>query len=133
MKSLILSLVLLASTSAFSATAELGKYIAVDKDTKSIVASFELRANGTVNFTVKTPDFTMPAPGCEGTYKVEGNNFSADLKCPTEMLPQASVKIDISNVTAAGLRSATGVQVGVVIDALGEEPNQFMLKKADGK
>jgi hypothetical protein len=133
MKSLLLSLVLLASTSAFSATAELGKYTAVDKDTKSIVASFELRANGTVNFTVKTPDFTMPAPGCEGTYKVQGNSFLADIKCPTDMLPEASVKIDITNVTPENLRSANGVEVAVVIDALGEEANIFILKKADGK
>ena len=131
MKSLLLSLVLLASTSAFSATAELGKYRAVDKDTKSIVASFELRANGTVNFKVKTPDFTMPEPGCEGTWKVQGNNFLADLKCPTDMLPEASVKIDITNVTKDNLRSESGVEVGVTIDALGEEPNTFILKKAD--
>lgn len=131
MKSLLLSLVLLASTSAFAATVEIGKYRAVDSDTKTIVATFELRANGTVNFSVKTPDFTMPAPGCEGTYKVQGNNFLADLKCPTDLLPQASVKIDISAVTPANLRSANGVEVGVVIDALGEEPNKFMLKKND--
>lgn len=131
MKSLLVTLALLVSTSAFAATVELGKYSAVDKDTKTIVATFELRANGTVNFSVKTPDFTMPAPGCEGTYKVEGTNFKADLKCPTDLLPQASVNINIANVTPAGLRSANGVEVAVVIDALGEEPNMFLLKKAD--
>ena len=131
MKSLLLSLAVLVSTSAFAAQVELGKYRAVDSDTKTIVANFELRANGTVNFTVKTPDFTMPAPGCEGTYKVQGNNFLADLKCPTDLLPEASVKIDIGNVTPQNLRSEPGVEVGVVIDALGEEPNKFMLKKAD--
>ncbi|MGZ3691327.1 MAG: hypothetical protein ACXVAX_07475 [Pseudobdellovibrio sp.] len=131
MKSVLLGLVLLASTQLFAGQVEIGKYRAVDKDTKTIVATFELRANGTVNFSVKTPDFTMPAPGCEGKYTVNGNTFQSDLKCPTELLPEANVTIDVSNVTPAGLRSANGVEVPVVIDALGSDPTVFLLKKND--
>lgn len=131
MKSLILSLIVFATSTVFASRVELGKYRAVDADTKTIVADFELRANGTVNFTVKTPDFTMPKPGCEGKYTVNGNQFSADLKCPTDVLPEASVTIDISNVNPQSIRSPEGARVPVVIDALGEDPTTFMLKKAD--
>lgn len=131
MKSLLLSLLLVVSTQVNAAHVELGKYSAVDEDTKTIVATFELRANGTVNFSVTTPDFTMPEPGCEGKYHVKGNNFYADLNCPTELLPEAKVTIDISNVTPQGLRSEKGVPVPVIIDALGDEPTVFLLKKAD--
>ena len=131
MKSVLLGLVLLVSTQLFAGQVEIGKYRAVDKDTKTVVATFELRANGTVNFSVKTPDFTMPAPGCEGKYTVVGDVFKADLKCPTELLPEASVTINIANVTPAGLRSANGVEVPVVIDALGDDPQVFLLKKND--
>lgn len=131
MKALVMSLVVLATTQVFAGQVEMGKYRAVDKDSKTIVASFELRTNGTVNFSVKTPDFEMPKPGCEGTYSVKGNTFHSDLKCPTQMLPEASVNIDISNVTPQGLRSESGVEVPVVIDALGTDPTTFILKKAD--
>ena len=130
MKSLLLSLLLVVSAKV-NAQVEIGKYRAVDLDTKTIIATFELRTNGTVNFNVTTPDFTMPAPGCEGVYKVVGNEFSADLKCPTDLLPEASVKIDVSNVNPQSLRSETGVEVNVVIDALGDEPIKFLLKKND--
>lgn len=133
MKSLLMSLVFVISSQVMAAQVELGKYSAVDADTKTIQAAFELLANGTVTFSVKSPDLTTPV-NCNGTYKVEGNNFMATLKCPgNAILPEASVKIDISNVTADGLRSPNGVPVAVVIDALGDEPNTFLLKKADDK
>ncbi len=131
MKSVIMSFLVFITSTAFASRVELGKYRAVDADTKSIVADFELRANGTVNFSVKTPDFTMPKPGCEGKYTVNGNKFSADLKCPTELLPEASVTIDITNVNPQSIRSQEGASVSVVIDALGEDPTTFKLKKAD--
>lgn len=131
MKALFVSLVMAVGLQAQAATVELGKYRAVDADTKSIVADFELRANGTVHFTVKSPDFAMPAPGCEGRYNVKGNIFTADVTCPTDLLPQASVKIDIGAVTPENLRSKDGVRVNVIIDALGDEPTPFMLKKND--
>ncbi|AGH96302.1 hypothetical protein [Pseudobdellovibrio exovorus] len=131
MKSLLMSLVLAAAFQANAATVELGKYRAVDADTKSIIADFQLRANGTVHFTVKSPDFTMPAPGCEGKYSVKGNTFTANVNCPTPLLPTASVQIDITNVTPEGLRSKDGVRVNVVIDALGDEATPFLLKKND--
>lgn len=131
MKSLLIGFFILATSQVFAGQVELGKYRAVDKDTKTIEATFELRANGTVNFSVKTPDFTMPAPGCEGKYAVKGAAFTADLKCPTELLPEASVSIDISTVTPEGLRSKDGVEVPVAIDALGSDSTIFLLKKAD--
>ena len=131
MKSLVLSLLLVVATQVQAGTVELGKYKAVDADSKTIQASFELRANGTLNFSVKTPDFTMPAPGCEGTYTVAGNDFSASLKCPTPLLPTASVKIDITNVNAQSLRSPGGAEVMVAIDALGGDKVKFFLKKAE--
>lgn len=131
MKALLMSLILAAGFQAHAATVELGKYRAVDADTKSIVADFELRANGTVHFTVRSPDFAMPEPGCEGRYQVKGNLFTAHVTCPTDLLPEASVKIDITPVTPEGLRSKEGVRVGVVIDALGDEATPFMLKKND--
>lgn len=130
MKLLILSLLVL-STQIFAAEVELGKYRAVDADTKTIISTFLLRENGTVNFNITSPDFTMPAPGCEGTYKVVGNEFSSDMKCPTDLLPEASVKIDISKVNSENLRTENGVEVDVIIDAFGDEAVKFLLKKND--
>lgn len=129
---LVLTLSISIQTNA-AGTVELGKYSAVDADTKTTQVSFVLHANGTVNFDIKTPDFSMPAPGCVGKYAVDGNEFSANLKCPTFLLPQASVKIDITNITPEGLRSENGVEVDVVVDALGDEPVKFLLKKNDSK
>lgn len=131
MKSLLLSLVLVLSTQVNASQVELGKYKAIDVDTKTVQASLELRANGTVNFKVKTPDFTMPEPGCEGKYTVKGNEFAAQMKCPTELLPQANVKIDITNVTPESVRTEKGAEVNVLIDALGDDAVKFLLKKAD--
>jgi hypothetical protein len=62
---------------------------------------------------------------------VAGKEFSADIRCQSALLQQANVKIDISNVTPAGVRSANGVEVDVKIDALGGDVTKFILKKAD--
>lgn len=113
------------------ADVEIGKYTALDAETKTVQASFELRENGTVNFKVKTPDFSIPEPGCEGEYKVKGFEVTADLLCPTDLLPEANVKIDVTNVNSHTLRTEPGAAVSVVIDALGEEPIKFLLLKAD--
>ena len=131
MKSLLISLLLFVSTQVNAAQVELGKYIAVDVETKTIVSTFVLRADGTLNFHVTTPDFTMPEPGCDGTYNVVGNEFASDMTCPTDLLPEVSVIIDITNVTPEGLRTENGVEVDVVINALGDEPIKFLLKKND--
>jgi hypothetical protein len=129
MKSLLLTLIVAFSTQAFAAV-ELGKYIAKDKEEGTTVAKFELRADKSVTFSVSNPSLPTPI-SCTGKWEATDKSFSAALNCDSELLPEAAVTIDISNVTAAGLRSASGVQVGVVIDALGEEAQQFMLKKAD--
>ena len=129
MKSLLLTLIVAFSTQAFAGV-ELGKYAAKDKDTGSIDAKFELKADKSLTFSVNNPDLPKPI-NCTGKWDAAGTTFSAALKCDSEMLAEANVKIDISNVTAANLRSPTGVQVGVIIDALGEDAMQFLLKKAD--
>lgn len=128
MKSILLSLLLVVSTQVNAAQVELGKYKAVDADTRSVVADFELKAGGTVDFQVSSPDFAV---ACSGKYQVDGNTFSTDLTCKSDILPQANVKIDISNVTAQSIRSENGAEVSVVIDALGEEAVKYLLKKND--
>jgi hypothetical protein len=129
MRSLVLSLFLVVSAQAMGAV-ELGKYRAVDADTKSITADLELRDNGTSSITISTPDLPKPIP-CAGKYKVEAKMLSADVKCKSDLLSEASVKIDITNVTPEGLRSENGVNVNVIIDALGDDPIAFILKKND--
>lgn len=131
MKSLLMSVLLFVSAQVNAAQVELGNYRAIDSETKTIISTFVLRADGTVNFHVTTPDFTMPEPGCDGTYKVVGNEFSADMTCPTDLLPEVGVIIDITNVTPESLRTENGVEVDVVINALGDEPIKFLLKKND--
>ena len=122
---------LLLSTVAFAApkVVEPGTYSAVDVETKTIVATLEIRADNTLNFKVSAPDFTMPEPGCEGKWAVQENTFASDLACPLDFLSQVSVQIDITNVTPEAVRSAEGVNVEVVIDALGADAFLFNLKK----
>ncbi len=112
-------------------TVETGFYTAVDVETGTIQSSLLLRADNTVNFKVSTPDFTMPEPGCEGTYKVVENLLTADMTCPIDFLSEVQVRIDITNVTPESVRSEQGVNVDVIIDALGEDPYQFNLKKIE--
>lgn len=132
MKSLFLSLLLVGTAQfAHAASVELGKYAAVDADTKTIQANFELKAGGALTFTVKSADGSMPPTNCTGNYSVAGNTLSANLTCQSNLLPKASVQIDISTVTPQALRSANGAEVNVAIDALGGEPTKFLLKKAD--
>lgn len=128
MKSLLLAFLLGVSVRVNAATVELGKYIAVDVLTKSTVAKFELKANGTVIFAVSSPDFSV---NCNGRYAVNGNQFSSNLVCNSFFLSHANVSIDISSVTPQNLRSAKGVEVGVIIDALGDDPIKYLLKKND--
>lgn len=122
---------LLLSTVAFAApkVVEPGTYSAVDVETKTIIASLEIRADHTLNFKVAAPDFTMPEPGCEGKWSVEENTFASDLTCPLDFLSQVSVQIDITNITPETVRSPAGVNVEVVIDALGSDAFLFNLKK----
>lgn len=110
---------------------ESGSYTAVDLETGTIKSALLLRADHTVNFKVETPDFTMPEPGCEGKYVVQGNLLTADMTCPMDFLSEVQVRIDITNVTPEAVRSAAGVNVDVVIDALGEDPYKFNLKKVN--
>ena len=128
MKFLLLSLLLMVSIQVNAASVELGKYRAVDAETKSTIATFELKANGGVDFQVKSPDFVVI---CSGKYSVNGNEFSTDLTCKSDILPKVSVKIDITNVTAQSIRSEKGAEVNVIIDALGDEAVKYLLKKND--
>ncbi len=124
---------LLLSTFAFAAekTVEPGNYKAVDVETKTIEAFLVLREDKTINFKVNTPDFTMPEPGCEGTYVIEANAFLADLTCPLDFLPHTQVQIDITDVTPENVSSEAGVDVEVVIDALGADAYKFNLHKVN--
>ena len=108
---------------------ELGSYTAIDVETSTVLSTILLRADKTVNYTVATPDFTMPEPGCEGTYAVVENKLTAELACPLSFLPNVRVEIDITDVTPESVRSESGVIVPVVIDVFGEEPTPFVLKK----
>ena len=128
MKALLLTILSAITINVQAATVELGKYRAVDADTNSIVASFELKANGTVSFRVSS---TMIDVACSGKYTVRGNEFSTDLVCDSMLLSEASVKIDITAVTAQSIRSAKGAAVNVIIDALGDEPVKYLLKKVN--
>ncbi|AGH96301.1 hypothetical protein [Pseudobdellovibrio exovorus] len=130
MKSILVSLLLVASGSAFASNVELGKYKAVDADTGTIQASFELKAGGDVDFKVSTSELPQPI-ACKGKYSVAGNKFSADMKCQSDLLSEVKVNIDVTTVNAESLRSAKGAEVNVVIDALGDEATKFLLKKAD--
>ncbi len=109
-------------------TIEPGLYNAVDVDSGTITAQLVIRADGTLNFKVQTPDFEMPDPGCDGVYTVVGESFKSDLKCPIAILPEVSVNIDVTNVNPQSIRSATGAVVPVVIDALGADATIFRLK-----
>ncbi|MBY0553723.1 hypothetical protein K2P97_04285 [bacterium] len=129
MKALVLSLLLAVSTQAMGAV-ELGKYRAIDKDTKSITADLNLKADGTATIVINSADLPKPVP-CEGKYKVEAKMLTADVKCKSEILAEAKVQIDITNVTPDSVRSPNGAEVDVIIDALGDDALKFLLKKAD--
>ncbi|MBC7464378.1 MAG: hypothetical protein H7256_00155 [Bdellovibrio sp.] len=134
MKLLVLSISLFSSLSfAADHAIEQGLYSAIDVDTQTIVSSLEIGADSSVTFKVNTPDFSMPEPGCKGTYAVAGDVLTADMKCPLDFLSQVQVVIDIKNVTADSVRSPNGVVVQVVIDALGSDAYPFILKKIDAK
>jgi hypothetical protein len=63
--------------------------------------------------------------------KIQGNKFTANVKCPTDILPEASVTIDVTNVNPQSVRTPEGARVDVIIDALGQEATTFLLKKKD--
>ena len=126
MKALLLTILSAITINVQAATVELGKYRAVDAATRSTVASFELKANGTVNFHVRSPEFEVT---CSGKFAVRGNEFSTNLQCDSFLVSEASVKIDISTVNAQSIRSVSGAEVNVIIDALGDEPVKYHLKK----
>lgn len=132
MKSLILAISLF-STLSFAAdkAVEAGLYSAVDQDTQTIVCALQINADKTVVFHITSPDFTMPEPGCKGTYTVVENTLTADMKCPLAELSEVQVAIDITPVTPETVRSPNGVVVDVVIDALGTDAYKFILKKVE--
>lgn len=127
MKSFLMTVLLIVGSQAF-ANVELGKYRAVDADSGSIQANFELKAGGAVTFSVAASGTTI---NCNGTYNVQGKRFNASLTCNSPLVSQANVSIDITNVNAQSIRTARGAEVDVVIDALGADATKFLLKKAD--
>lgn len=130
MKIFALALLFVSSLSfALNRVVEPGTYQAVDAETGTIKATLIANADLTAMFTVMTPDFEMPAPGCVGTYLVAGDFLKADVKCPKEGLEQIQVTIDIKNVTPESVRTEKGADVDVMIDALGTDPFKFFLRK----
>lgn len=127
-KLLFVCLSLSLSVFAANKNVEIGLYNAVDVESGTVNAKLLIRADGTLNFKVQTPDFQMPDPGCEGTYAILDEAFSSNLTCPLDIMPAVSVKIDITTVNPQSVRSADGALVPVVIDALGTEPTMFRLK-----
>lgn len=129
MKLLAIALIFVSSLSYAEIVVETGTYKAVDVETGAIDSTLMVREDKTVNFKVKTPDFEMPEPGCEGTYIVNGGMLIGDMTCPLEGLEKIQVKIDVSNVTPENIRSPEGVIVDVMIDAIGTDAFKFKLTK----
>ena len=129
MKSLMLAFILVGASQVFAATVELGKYKATDKDSKSVTAELELKAGNTATATITVP--SISPVNCTGTYAVAGNKFTAKLTCNSALLAKPEVTIDITNVTPASVRSATGAEVLITIKDVIDEPTAFLLKKAD--
>jgi hypothetical protein len=114
-------------------TVEPGLYNAVDVDSGTITAQLVIHPSGTLNFKVQTPDFAMPEPGCDGVYTVIGEAFASDLKCPISILPEVSVKIDITTVNPQSIRSVKGALVPVIIDSISPDATMFYLKIVEEK
>lgn len=129
MKSLMLSLVMTVAFQAQAAKVELGKYTAVDAETKSIRADLDLRAGGKVTMKADVSGFAL---SCNGKYTITNNQLNASVVCPgSELVDQTNVTIDVTNVTPESVRTEKGAEVDVVIDAIGTEPTKYLLKKAD--
>ena len=99
MKSLLVSLLLIASSQAFAAGVVLGSYDAVGKgDADGISVSFTLGANGKLALSVSQPLNTQ----CTGTYAISGNTLTASLQtCNGDgsALNGQSLGIDVTNAT----------------------------------
>jgi hypothetical protein len=126
---LLLSATVLATSKSTPGSIEPGLYRAVDVESQSVKAELNMKADGTATFNMEAPGFNkMPEPGCKGVYVVEGKFLKADVACPLEILPQASVTIDISSVNPQSVREPNGALVTVMIEGLTEEPEAFRLK-----
>lgn len=128
MKALIFIVITVISTQLFAATIELGTYRAVAKDSPDASATLELKAGGMATILV---DAQGTPVNCTCTYTVVENTFSSHVLCQNDQVPEVNVSIDISNVTADGLRSDAGVEVPVKFDILGDDAVVFILKKMD--
>ena len=130
---LLITSLSIVSAQAADMTVEPGYYEAVeieaDGSEGDINTQMEIYEDGTVWFDVQTAKFSMPDPGCTGTWEVKGNHFFASLECPIFLLPYIDVTIDITNVTPDSVRSELGSEVYVQLDIMGKEPRLFRLKK----
>lgn len=127
MKSLLVILSFI-SSSAFAIKMAPGHYQGWDVDTQTVMADLVLNADQTLIFNLTTSDFATPAPGCTGMYVEVANDVTSDVVCPMDFLPTATVRMDVTAVTEAGLLSADGVAVPVYVDALGSDPIIFKMK-----
>ena len=130
MKTLFLGfLFLTASAFADNQAVQMGRYSAVDQETGTVLTQLFLKADGTATFQLTSADFTIPDPGCSGTYTIVEHTLTAAMQCPVQDFNQVNVTIDITNATPDAVNSPAGVVVPVVIDALGTDPTNFVLKK----
>ena len=129
MKSLVLALMVLATSQVFAGTVELGRYTALDKDSKSVSAALELKAGGAANVVITVPGVTTVH--CSGSYGVAGDTLNTDLNCDSMLLSKAKVSINIASVTPASVRSANGAEVTLTIPGIIDDPTVFLLKKAN--
>lgn len=107
---------------------EVGQYIGTDVESGTLNADLTLKADGSLIFKLKSPDFEVPEPGCTGQYIEQGEFLMSDVVCPLDFLPTAKVKMDITNVSHDSVRTADGAIVPVYVDALGDEPIAFKMK-----
>ncbi len=116
------------STQLFAANVEMGKYTAVPKDYPTAIAIIEIKADGTAGVNIDADGIII---NCAGTYNVEENTLNSHVNCDHPQVPEVNVSIDFTNVTPENLRSEEGVIVLATFDLLGEDPVEFILKKAD--
>lgn len=127
----LIAFAFLATTQAFAGQIESGLFFAQDLEGGEIKAQIQLNEDKTVSFRIATTDYVMPAPGCQGTYQVEGDLLSAAMSCPDTGLGDINVTLDITNVTPESVRSPEGARVDVTIDLIGNDPMPFTVKKID--
>lgn len=120
---------ILATAQAFAGDVEPGLYFAQDVESGDIKAQIQLNEDNTAGLRLSAGEYLMPAPGCMGSYKVEGSLLSATMACPD--FGTINVTLDTTNITPESVRSEEGALVNVTLDLIGNDPLPFRVKKID--